>query len=303
MKSASIVTITSFVLALLLAAPATADEQQTQAQSPAQKPQLEIEKSGSVRPSGSGSVTGHESERVGTGQAQPVGEVAPERTTAAPVEDITGMNVVNTAGDEIGEVDEIVRDKETGKLSAVISVGGFLGIGDKDVAIPLDELQLQGEQLLAPLAGTEEQLKSRPAYEEARYEELPEEQIVQLGPKQGEASGSAMGKGSAAQTLFSALDANSDGYLSKQEASESAVVSEHWNLSIKTRTTASIRPSSPPLRKSVSASCRRPGTSPSRACLVGSRRISNRPIRAVVVAAPVLTKPAAPMRQERGWQG
>jgi sporulation protein YlmC with PRC-barrel domain len=229
MKSASIVTITSFVLALLLAAPATADEQQTQAQSPAQKPQLEIEKSGSVRPSGSGSVTGHESGRVGTGQAQPVGEVAPERTTAAPVEDITGMNVVNTAGDEIGEVDEIVRDKETGKLSAVISVGGFLGIGDKDVAIPLDELQLQGEQLLAPLAGTEEQLKSRPAYEEARYEELPEEQIVQLGPKQGEASGSAMGKGSAAQTLFSALDANSDGYLSKQEASESAVVSEHWN--------------------------------------------------------------------------
>jgi hypothetical protein len=51
-----------------------------------------------------------------------------------------------------------------------VSVGGFLGIGDKDVALPLNDLQLgQGEAYLMS-AATEDQLKQMPEYDENQYQ-------------------------------------------------------------------------------------------------------------------------------------
>jgi PRC-barrel domain len=209
MKPTYIAAASSFVLALALAGPVVADEQQNQDQE-RQKPQLEIEKSGDESP-------------VGTGQLQHKGETdEPKGMTSTSAGDITGTKVVNDAGDEIGEVEEIVRDKETGKLHAVVSVGGFLGIGDKKVAIAMDDLELQDEQLLSSLASTEEQLNAYPAYEEARYEEVADEQTVDLGSIGSETAG-------VAETSFSDLDADSDGYLSKEEASDRTVVTKQWD--------------------------------------------------------------------------
>ena len=116
-----------------------------------------------------------------------------EGMTSKTAEDITGTDVVNSAGDEIGEVEKIDRDKETGSLHAVVSVGGFLGIGDKKVAIALDDLQLRNEQLLISLASTEEQLKAYPAYEETRYEEVEDDQLVDLGSAGSEKSPNPVG--------------------------------------------------------------------------------------------------------------
>ena len=208
MKTTYIAAASSFVLALSLACPVVADEQPTRGDEQ-QKPQLDIEKSGD--------------EAVGSGQVQYEGESGKAGgMTSKTAEDITGTDVVNSAGDEIGEVEQIVRDKETGSLHAVVSVGGFLGIGDKKVAIALDDLQVRNEQLLISLASTEEQLKAYPAYEETRYEEVEDDQLVDLGSAGSENAGIEV-------RSFSELDADSNGYLSKEEAGERTAVINQWD--------------------------------------------------------------------------
>lgn len=50
---------------------------------------------------------------------------------------IIGMEVKNNAGERVGEIQDIVLDLPTGRLSyVVLSVGGFLGIGEKYIAVP-----------------------------------------------------------------------------------------------------------------------------------------------------------------------
>jgi sporulation protein YlmC with PRC-barrel domain len=50
---------------------------------------------------------------------------------------MTGHRVRNPAGEDLGKVEEIMLDVPTGRVAyAVISFGGFLGIGDKLFAVP-----------------------------------------------------------------------------------------------------------------------------------------------------------------------
>jgi len=101
------------------------------------------------------------------------------------------------------------------------------------VTLPLDELRMEGEQLHTPLASTESGLKSRSAYDAAGFERIQGSQMVQIGGavSMGEKAGSmAMGEHepSAESTGFRTLDTNRDGYLSKEEANRSGLISGHW---------------------------------------------------------------------------
>jgi len=56
---------------------------------------------------------------------------------------VTGHRVRNRAGEDLGKVEEIMLDVPTGRVAyAVISFGGFLGIGDKLFAVPWRALAL-----------------------------------------------------------------------------------------------------------------------------------------------------------------
>jgi putative membrane protein len=81
-----------------------------------------------------------------------------------PPEDVVGSNVVNAKGDDVGEIEDLVVDQNQARY-AIVSVGGFLGIGDKEVAIPLDQLEPGQDQSYLLSAATEEQLEQMPAYE------------------------------------------------------------------------------------------------------------------------------------------
>ena len=93
-------------------------------------------------------------------------------------DDLEDKKVVSSTGDEIGEVDEIVRGKQDNTLQAVVDVGGFLGMGEKEVTIPLSELKLQNDRLVAPQTASKDQLKSQPEYDESQYEEISEDQQI-----------------------------------------------------------------------------------------------------------------------------
>ena len=50
---------------------------------------------------------------------------------------LKGDKVVNHQGDDLGEIQEIMIDLDRGRIAfAVLSFGGFLGMGDKLFAIP-----------------------------------------------------------------------------------------------------------------------------------------------------------------------
>jgi len=76
---------------------------------------------------------------------------------------VIGATVKNNAGETIGKVDDIIIRPDDRVLFAVLSVGGFLGIGDKLVVVPYEQLTFNGEQAVLP-GGTKEGLKALPEF-------------------------------------------------------------------------------------------------------------------------------------------
>jgi len=86
---------------------------------------------------------------------------------AVSANDVIGIDVVNVANEKIGAVDDLLIEDENKVALAVISVGGFLGVGDKLVTLPYDELQIMqtdgGPQIVANM--TREQLEALPSFQ------------------------------------------------------------------------------------------------------------------------------------------
>jgi sporulation protein YlmC with PRC-barrel domain len=56
---------------------------------------------------------------------------------------LVGDKVVNSAGEDLGKLDELMIDLQTGRIAyAVLSFGGFMGIGNKLFAIPWSRLSV-----------------------------------------------------------------------------------------------------------------------------------------------------------------
>ena len=91
---------------------------------------------------------------------------------------LVGMNVASSAGEDIGEIDRIVDIN--GETMAVIGVGGFLGLGEHDVALPVTELMYDGNTITA-MGYTQEQLKSMAEYNAELATEVDSEATVSLG--------------------------------------------------------------------------------------------------------------------------
>jgi sporulation protein YlmC with PRC-barrel domain len=80
---------------------------------------------------------------------------------------LTGMSVRNAAGEDLGDINDLVMDS-TGKPSvAIVGVGGFLGLGEKDVGVPFDKLTFADAQdgtKVARLDVTKDALKNAPNF-------------------------------------------------------------------------------------------------------------------------------------------
>jgi sporulation protein YlmC with PRC-barrel domain len=77
-----------------------------------------------------------------------------------------GQPIVNASGEKIGDINDVLFDR-TGKITTVvIGVGGFLGLGEKRVALPFEAItysEADGKrQIMVPL--TKEALQAAPAF-------------------------------------------------------------------------------------------------------------------------------------------
>ena len=80
---------------------------------------------------------------------------------------LIGTKVVNTANETIGDINEIVLGKD-GKVAAVIiGVGGFLGMGEREVAVNFESLRMSRDSnnnLILTANTTKDALKGAPEW-------------------------------------------------------------------------------------------------------------------------------------------
>jgi hypothetical protein len=105
--------------------------------------------------------------------------VAAQTTTSGPLSftdrqkesEVLGTDFIGTAvngkdGQPLGKISNLVFDQEGRIELAVIGIGGFLGIGEKEVAVPFESLksgEANNKQVFI-LDATKDELKAAPAY-------------------------------------------------------------------------------------------------------------------------------------------
>lgn len=80
------------------------------------------------------------------------------------VSELLGEELENADGDNLGEVDDLIIPRDGGALQAIVSVGGFLGIGDRLINVPYEELRVGVEGDEFYLNMTKQALEKRPEF-------------------------------------------------------------------------------------------------------------------------------------------
>jgi sporulation protein YlmC with PRC-barrel domain len=91
-------------------------------------------------------------------------EMAPKVTKSAATraQMLLGSDVYNAAGERLGEVTDLLIAPDGTVTQAILSVGGFLGIGDKLVAVSYGSLAQRGDRIV--FDATKAQLKALPVF-------------------------------------------------------------------------------------------------------------------------------------------
>jgi sporulation protein YlmC with PRC-barrel domain len=86
---------------------------------------------------------------------------------------LLGNDVYNQHDEDLGDIKEIILDMRSGKVSyAVLSFGGFLGMGEKLFAVPWDALTLDTENKRFVLNVDKESLKDAPGFDKDKWPDM-----------------------------------------------------------------------------------------------------------------------------------
>jgi hypothetical protein len=88
-----------------------------------------------------------------------------ETTTLIAADKVQGTDVFNTGGDRLGSVHDLMIDKQTGQVAyAILSFGGFLGIGNSYHPLPWSLLKYNTNLGGYVVEIDESRLKDAPSY-------------------------------------------------------------------------------------------------------------------------------------------
>jgi hypothetical protein len=162
-------------LTLALAAPAYAQTaapdtgSKMEKSAPADNPAATDKSHGTTAPDKSATMPSSKGDKATAADkatTQTGGFITQQAESQKMAENIIGMKVQNPQKENIGKVSDLILDDQNRIVGAVLSVGGFLGIGDKHVALAWNELQVQGtgNDQVATVNLSKDQLKSAPAF-------------------------------------------------------------------------------------------------------------------------------------------
>ncbi len=116
----------------------------------------EMNKSGTTAPGGS-AATG--STATGSASGLTGGQLA-------SAESMMGKNVYGTDNEKVGEVEDVILDSNGQARQLVVSSGGFLGIGDKLIAVDINQATWDPQEERVKLSGmTRDQVKEMAEFE------------------------------------------------------------------------------------------------------------------------------------------
>ena len=89
---------------------------------------------------------------------------------------LIGDKVKNSSGDDLGNIEEIMLDTNNGRISyAVLSFGGFLGMGDKLFAVPWNALNLNTDDKCFRLNVSKERLENAPGFDKDNWPNMADQ--------------------------------------------------------------------------------------------------------------------------------
>ena len=80
---------------------------------------------------------------------------------------ILGKPVYNAKNEKVGDVDDLIIAPDSASSYAIIGVGGFLGLGERQVAVPANHLKHTEGRIVLPDA-TKEALQAMPSFQYAK---------------------------------------------------------------------------------------------------------------------------------------
>lgn len=124
-----------------------------------------------------------------TGQQQQTGEMDATQQQAGDqrsledmsLDELKGQTVVNSDGEELGEISEVVVSQDESQAGAVLSVGGMLGVGADKAMAPLDKLSMKEGRLVWDTANTQDEIKQSSDYQEDNFTEASSDEYQNLG--------------------------------------------------------------------------------------------------------------------------
>ena len=131
---------------------------------------------------------------TGTGTAATTGMIERDGYTTTAVSDLSteelnGASVYGADDDNVGEIEELVASDAGEIEQAVIGVGGFLGIGEKRVAVNFSDLQIltneDGSDIRVYISATEDELKALPEYQAPEEAAMESEMGTQMETETG----------------------------------------------------------------------------------------------------------------------
>lgn len=98
-------------------------------------------------------------------------------TETVLVSRLRDMAVLGATGDTIGDVDEILL--RNGETYLIVGAGGFLGLGQKDVALPLSDMTIRGDTLVMRQI-TDEEVENMQEFDRTEFQPVADEQSVEI---------------------------------------------------------------------------------------------------------------------------
>ena len=145
---------------------------------------------------------------------------------------LIGAKVKNQAGEIVGDIEDLVIGSDDRVSAVIMGVGGFLGIGEKKVAVKTSALQLEmtdGKMNVLLGAASKDALKAAPAYERATPKkgimERVTEKALELKDKSTSTAKDAYeaAKEKAGPAVEKAKEAAKDAYEHAKDAAKDAV--------------------------------------------------------------------------------
>jgi len=97
-----------------------------------------------------------------------VGNTEVNPATAVLASQFMGQTVYTATNENVGEINDLIMNKELNNIVAIVGVGGFLGIGEKDVAIPIGDIAVAKDAnnvMHLTISTTKEQLEALPVFD------------------------------------------------------------------------------------------------------------------------------------------